>query len=278
MTLKIKDRLMGLMLLLAMAGGPTLPAAAGGPYQARSEGSYRDEEAQLRALIQQDPKNPSAYLRLGVLFEGEAAESYAYTPDYSSYDYTKAIRVYRAAIAVADPSAEIYFRLGSNLYDSQTDENVSKIKARQDEGLLKIRQAIGIDPDNDEYYVKLGNILKNRGESAAAIEAYKTAINLKLKPNHRSSLNQAMGYELISDYLRAKGALNAAAAARDKSAAILCKIERSCPGLMTGKAVEAVPQPRVRSTYPSVPFRGRDILRDRLRGSPSVKIKHIYNF
>jgi tetratricopeptide (TPR) repeat protein len=197
MTLKIKDRLMGLMLLLAMAGGPTLPAIAGGACQARSEQSDRDEEAQIRAAIQQDPKHPSAF---------------------------------------------------------------------------------GIDPNNDEYYIKLGNILKNRGESDAAIEAYKTAINLKLKPNHRSSLNQAMGYELISDYLRAQGEVNAAAAARDKSAAILCKIERSCPSLIEGKAVEAVPQPRVRSTYPSVPFRGRDILRERLRGSPSVKIKHIYNF
>ena len=120
--MKIKLLSMKLLLILGMAiaSGPTiltLPAFAGGPYQDRSESSYREEEAQLRAVIKQDPKNPKAYLHLGLLLEYDAAET-AFTPEESGYNYTEPIQVYRDAIAVVAPNAEVYFRLGSNLYFS----------------------------------------------------------------------------------------------------------------------------------------------------------------
>jgi hypothetical protein len=170
--------------------------------------------------------------------------------------------------------------LGIVLGSSQIDENVDVVKARQNEGLLHIRKAIEIDPENDEYYVKLGHISNDRGDSITAIAAYKTAINLKFKPNRRSSFNRAMRYERISDYLREQGDLSGAVAAHDKAAAILCAVERSCPSRTEGtpKAVAATPKSTLRSMSRSAPFKGRDRLRDRLRRSPSSQIKTTSSF
>lgn len=170
--------------------------------------------------------------------------------------------------------------LGITLYSSQIDENVDVVKARQDEGLLHIRKAIELDPENDEYYVKLGDMSNDRGDSITAIAIYKTAINLKFKPNRRSSFNRAMRYERISNYLREQGDLSGAVAAHDKAVAILCAVERSCPSRTEAppKAVAATPKSTLRSISRSAPFKGRDRLRERLRRSSSGKLKTTSSF
>ena len=160
---------------MAIASGQTiltLPAFAGGPYQDRSESSYREEEEQLRAVIKQDPKNPKAYLQLGLLLEYDAAET-AFTPDESGYNYTKAIQVYRDAIAVVAPNAEIYFRLGSRLYFSQLDDNPADIEARRKEGLGHIQRSIRMDPKNDQYRTELKRLEALPEKEAAEVAPQK---------------------------------------------------------------------------------------------------------
>ena len=160
---------------MAIASGPTIlivPAFAGGPYQDRSESSYREEEEQLRAVIKQNPKNPKAYLQLGLLLEYDAAET-AFTPDESGYNYTKAIQVYRDAIAVVAPNAEIYFRLGSRLYFSQLDDNPADVEARRKEGLEHIRRSIRMDPKNDQYRTELKRLEALPEKEAAEVAPQK---------------------------------------------------------------------------------------------------------
>ncbi len=122
------------LLLMAMVGiGHMLPAKAH-PYQVTSEKEYEQAQAQLREIIKRDPKNPDLYLQLGTSFSHEAAEGY--------WCETRAIAVYREAIAVVPPNAKLHFRLGAAL--------VAEPSVRCDEpslvaeGSVHLRKAIAI--------------------------------------------------------------------------------------------------------------------------------------
>jgi hypothetical protein len=150
-----------LLLGLAIVHGKMLPAAAF-PYQIKTFESYREEETQLRATIQREPKNANLYLQLGLLWEGESVEGH--------WDdcYTPWLKLYQEAIAVAEPSAEIHFKLGRALIIyPDTRENCStpelddpsKVQARNQEGLSHLREAIALDPKNIKYTQTLSNML-----------------------------------------------------------------------------------------------------------------------
>lgn len=98
----------GLVLLLSvlLGLGQMLPATAH-PYQIISAQEYEQEQAKLREMIKRDPKNPDLYLKLGTSFSYEAAEGY--------WCETRAIALYREAIAIVPPNAELHLRLGSAL-------------------------------------------------------------------------------------------------------------------------------------------------------------------
>ena len=198
--MKVKLLSMKLLLLLGMAiaSSPTvltLPAFAGGPYQDRSESSYRDEETQLRAVIKQNPKNPKAYLQLGLLLEDDAAET-AFTPEESGYNYTEVIQVYRDAIAIVSPTAEIYFRLGRSLYFSQLDDNPADVKARKKEGLGHIQRSTRMDPKNDQYRIELKRLEVLQEKEAAGVARQKETEVPSSQPAQAKSLNQLNNAEL----------------------------------------------------------------------------------
>ena len=198
MRIKLLSIKLLLILGMAIASGQTiltLPAFAGGPYQDRSESSYREEETQLRAVIKQNPKNPKAYLQLGLLLEYDAAET-AFTPDESGYNYTAAIQVYRDAIAVVAPNAEIYFRLGSRLYFSQLDDHPADIEARRKEGLGHIQRSIRMDPKNDQYRTELKRLEALPEKEAAEVAPQKKTEVPSSQPAQTKSLNQLNNAEL----------------------------------------------------------------------------------
>lgn len=229
--MKINLRSMKLLLIAGMAivSGQSIlvsTALAGGPYQDTSESSYREEEAKIRAVIKQNPKNDKAYLQLGRLFEVEARDGYWY--DCSEAE----IRVYREAIVVIDTSAEIHFKLGqalmsdpSNSSNCATDslEDVAKIKNRKREALSHLLQATLMNPAYDEYLIALGDALKEKDDLDAALVAYKTAVYLNLTPNPNLGLfssNKSLRYTLIGDEFQKKGDFKTAEAAYQKSLSI----------------------------------------------------------
>jgi hypothetical protein len=161
MGLKYRSIGFALLLGLAIVHGKILPVAAF-PYQINTFESYREQETQLRATLQREPQNANTYLQLGLLFEGEAAEG------YWTNCHAHSIQVYQEAIAVAEPSAEIHFKLGQALMvDPENSENCiieelgnpAQIQARKQEGLSHVRKAIAIDPNNIKYTQTLSDLL-----------------------------------------------------------------------------------------------------------------------
>jgi tetratricopeptide (TPR) repeat protein len=187
------------VLFSAMIGmGSILPVAAH-PYQEKSAESYEQEQAVWREAIKRDPKNPDAYLELAESMVAEAGEGYWCT--------SRAVEVYRQAIAVVPPNAELHFRLGldwtSELEVNCDEYSPTEIQTQKKEGLFHLRKAIELDPTKDRYYIALGDALKDQGQVDAAIAAYKTAISMPYKPEQSwaSASTQAVSYIVIGDYL-----------------------------------------------------------------------------
>jgi hypothetical protein len=133
-----------ILLLSAMIGMGHMQPARAHPYQIKGMEEYAQEQAQWRAMIQRDPKNPEAYLQLGASLSSEASEGY--------WCNTAAIAVYRQAIAVVSPNAKLHFRLGAALVadpDVNCDEqDLTAIQANKKEGLFHLRKAIAIASEN----------------------------------------------------------------------------------------------------------------------------------
>lgn len=207
----------GLLLFSATLSIGQMRPVGAHPYQENSVESYRQEQAKWRDVIRRDPKNPEAYLQLAASLSSEAAEGY--------WCETYAIAAYRQAITAVPPNAEIHFQLaGSLLSDPVNCDEYSptEIAARHKEALIHLRKAIAIDSTKDDYYMTLGDALKNQGQSDAAMAAYKAAISLPFKPDQRSDslANKSMRYLLIGDYLREQVVDLEAAAAYRKALAI----------------------------------------------------------
>lgn len=207
-----------LVLLNTTIGFGQMLSVDAHPYQDKSAESYQQEQANWRALINREPKNPDAYLQLAASLSSEASEGY--------WCNTRAIEVYRQAIAVVAPHPEIHAQLGKALItdpDTACDstENQAQIQARKKEGLFHLQKAIDLNPTREDYYITLGNGLKEQGQSDAAIAAYKQAVNLPVKPNQASiPYLESLEYLIIGDYFQEKADLEAAAAAYRKALAI----------------------------------------------------------
>jgi hypothetical protein len=153
---------LALLLTAAIGIGQSLPATAH-PYQEITAEEYAKYQAQQRAMIQRDPKNPEPYLYLGSSLSSEAAEGY--------WCETHAIAVYREAIAAIPGNARLHLRLGSALLSDPVNcdvENPAVRQAEKEEGLLHIRKAIAI-----------------AAETASIEDLYDVADALKLR-NHES--------------------------------------------------------------------------------------------
>ena len=124
-------------------------------------------EAALRRILDDDPKNPQANLRLGyVLLESNRC--------------AEAVPFLKAAIAAKMPTADAHLGLG-----------VCQAAARRPaEVYLTLLEAERIEPDNPVVFANLGIVLSDMGRHADAITAFQRA--LTLDPDfHESRFNLA---------------------------------------------------------------------------------------
>jgi superkiller protein 3 len=152
---------------------------------------YKNAEAILRSIIQRDPKNARAHLRLGNMIERRVAirhpkaalEAYQqavaldptdpegylalarFLPSNRDNEPSEVIQLYRQAIKVARPNAEIYYSLGVELSDRYGRRVITA--AQKDEAIAAFRKAIELDPQQGKFYVILGAQLWERGEGDA---------------------------------------------------------------------------------------------------------------
>ncbi len=122
-----------ILLLSVMPGMGQMQPASAHPYQVKSEAEYAQEQAHWREMIKRDPQNPEPYLQLGKSLAGEASEGY--------WCKTQAIAVYREAIAVVRPNAELHFLLGAALVEPQARCDEPPLVT---EGSFHLRKAIAI--------------------------------------------------------------------------------------------------------------------------------------
>jgi tetratricopeptide (TPR) repeat protein len=227
-SMKIKYQSIGFALFATATtfAGAVLPVMAF-PYQDFGPEFYTENQAPWRELIKREPKNPNGYLQLGNWLTRDADAG------YWTDCYNHSIAVYRQGIAAATPNAEIHFKMGQALRvepDStyctlDTVEELrdpAKVQARRQEGLSHLRQAMSIDPSNDEYPIAVGNALKEEGQLEAAIAAYKTAINLPFQPNQVPEIPfvKASNYETIGQEFEKRADFETALVAYRRAVAI----------------------------------------------------------
>ncbi|BAU15016.1 TPR repeat-containing protein [Leptolyngbya sp. NIES-3755] len=153
----------------------------------------QEAEAIWRTVLRRDPKNTRAYIGLGdalryrkrdqeaikayqkaIELDPQQVAGYLALADLLRLDQPEAaILVYRRAIQVAAPSAEVYYRLGVTL--SPAEKRVSQ--KQKDEAIESFRKAIEIDPKLSKAYVALGNQLEF-DQLDKAMAAYRSAMEL----------------------------------------------------------------------------------------------------
>jgi CHAT domain-containing protein/Flp pilus assembly protein TadD len=157
--------------------------------------SYRYEEAASawREVIKRDPKSFTAHIRLGDALKArqpeaakaayqqainlapKRAEGYLRLAEVSGSDAS--IAIYRKAIALAEPSAEVYYMLGIALLQDPFDNRVFSVAEKQ-AAIDAFRKATQITSQDNTYvgaaYVALGGQLRGQ----AQVDAYQAAIKL----------------------------------------------------------------------------------------------------
>jgi Flp pilus assembly protein TadD len=110
--------------------------------------------------------------------------------------------------------AEQYLRTAVKLNPrlSQAHSNLSVVlldQSKTEEALAEAREAVAVDANNPIYHVVLGNALEKKGDTKAAIEAYRAAT--KLKPDYENALYH-LGQALVAagDKAEAKAVLSQA--------------------------------------------------------------------
>ncbi len=165
--------------------------------------NYDNAEAIWRKVIKREPRNAKAYLELGkVLNIGRSVANpdrskevisaynkaieldpsqpngYLTLADFLRFSQEDtAIAIYRKAIAVATPSAEVYYMLGITL-TADPDNNRVISADRRNEAIACYRKAIEIAPQDGKSYIALGNELEMQGKLDGAIAAYQAAMKL----------------------------------------------------------------------------------------------------
>ncbi len=166
--------------------------------------NYEEAANIWRSLIQRDPKNSYAYLKLADVLssQGKIAETIAayrqglqLTPDAAIYlklgnflvekgRTTEAIAAFRQSVKLDAKSDTAYIILAMNLIAMGSPE----------EAVMAYRQAIKIQPDDDNYN-NLADTLFKIGKREEAIAAYREALKINPK-NYQaySSLGDILEY------------------------------------------------------------------------------------
>ncbi len=201
---------------------------------ALQERRYAEAEVAWREIIKRDPKNVDAYIQLGDALRNlnirspeasvqnqslkAAKEAYQKAIDLNpkrAAGYLKlaeleslylgstnaAIAIYRRAIAVAEPNAEVYYMLGIRLLDDPNNERVFSI-AEKESAIEAFRQATQIKSHDPTYvalaYTALGSYLLDSGKTSEGIAAYQSAMKL----------NDMNAYMQYSEFLSRQNRLN----------------------------------------------------------------------
>ncbi|MGG6265357.1 tetratricopeptide repeat protein [Leptolyngbya sp. AN03gr2] len=165
-------------------------------------------EAIWKTVLRRDPKNVMAYVNLGDLLRlrtrnQQAIEAYrkaiSLAPEQveaylglaelfrnNQNNPEAAIALYRRAIQVAAPNAQVYYMLGATLAPVQVAAPIDQVyyivrstsSSKRDEAIAIFRKAIEIDPKLSKAYVGLGIVLRSQGEFTNAMAAYQSAMNL----------------------------------------------------------------------------------------------------
>jgi CHAT domain-containing protein/Flp pilus assembly protein TadD len=176
--------------------------------------SYRYEEAASawREVIKRDPKSFTAYIRLGDALKArqpdaakaayqqainlapKRAEGYLRLADVS---FDSQIAIYRQAIAVAEPSAQVYYMLGITLLEGPLGNRVLSV-AEKEAAIDVFRKGTQIKSQDNTgvgaCYVALGEQLQGQEQ----IDAYQAAIKL----------NYLRGYAMYETILEQQDRLN----------------------------------------------------------------------
>jgi CHAT domain-containing protein/Tfp pilus assembly protein PilF len=197
-----------LALTVSLSASPDLPTQDVDPFVqagtiALKDRRYAEAEAAWREVLKRDPKNYDAYLKLGdslrsrqsnaakvayqkaIDLAPKRAEGYLRLADAT--DRTDLhIPIYRKAIAVAEPNAQLYYTLGITLLSDPYDNRVFS-EAEKQEAIALFRKATQIKSQDTTYVAAAHVVLANSFlQGQAQIDAYKAAIDLNYLDGYMS--------------------------------------------------------------------------------------------
>ena len=120
---------------------------------------YTEAEAELKKVIEFDPKNAAAHYNLGVAL-------------YRQNKLDEAVLAYRKAIELDPKNGQAFY---NNLGATLDEQN------KLDEAIVAYRKAIELDPKNGKAYNNLGITLNKQNKLDEAVSAHRKAIELEPK-------------------------------------------------------------------------------------------------
>ncbi len=104
---------------------------------------------------------------------------------YMNKDYKQAAREFKRAVGLAPYSG---FSTKASKYLAMAYQKLDQV----DKAIDTYQEAIKLHPDNDQFYIDLGNLYFGREQYQEAEEAYRNAVRLMPNdPNHHFALGQA---------------------------------------------------------------------------------------
>jgi len=134
----------------------------------------------LKKALENNPNSPAILAQLAFIFE-------------QAKDFKSAIEYYRLAIAADEDTLNLRKGLAQALLDDNREEEAEK----------EYLQIIAADPDDGVAYMRLGQIVRRRGDSEKALEYFNKA-NAILLGNYEIAYHIASLYEETGKYEKAE--------------------------------------------------------------------------
>ena len=150
-------------------------------------------------IIQLEPNNPSAYVRLALINMAHANKESA--DDEKKHFYDEALKFYQKAITEKSNLASAYYGMAV-VYERSADYS---------KAIEQISQAVSLEPANVDYRFELGRMFYNRGISAVDNQDVQSARTIfetitQASPNHANAIySLALIAETIEDKEKARG-------------------------------------------------------------------------
>jgi adenylate cyclase len=158
--------------------------------EAMAEGK-RDTNVAARALLRQairlDPRYAAAYTALGETYRMDVATGWAQSPDAA---LKEAEALADKALSLDDTDVRAHVLLGQ----------IDIYRARYDQALVRLDQAIAINPNDADAIAGRGTVLIWSGSTDAGIEALETARSIDPALNGFNRFAMGLGYYLLNRY------------------------------------------------------------------------------